>query len=85
MRYRVDFRYWNNGRGFSHVETMDTFDLPEGIEPTISDYIENSDLEWNQFSNYCDAIHIEIMREEDDEAIAIAWWDEDGMTESDVR
>ena len=83
MRYRIDFRYWHVGSGFSHVETMDAFDL-DGIEPTISDYIENSDLEWNQFSNYCDAIRIEMVRGEDDEPIDIVWWDEDGMTESDV-
>ena len=85
MRYRVDFRYWHVGSGFSHVETMDAFDLPDGIEPTISDYIENSDLEWNQFSNYCDAVRIEMVRGEDNEPIDIVWWDEDGMTESDAH
>lgn len=85
MRYRIDFRYWNSGSGFSHVETMDAFELPDGIEPTISDYIENSDLEWNQFSNYCDAIRIEMVREEDDKPIEVVWWDEDGMTESDTK
>lgn len=50
----------------------------------IPDYIENSDLEWNQFCNYCDAIRIEMWRGEDDEPIDIVWWDEDGMTESDA-
>ena len=85
MRYRIDFRYWHVGSGFSHVETMDAFDLPDGIKPTISDYIDNSDIEWNQFADYCDAIRIEMVREEDDEPIDIVWWDEDGMTESDAH
>ena len=47
MRYRIDFYYWHYGNGYSHTETFDTFDAEN---PIIEDYINNSDLEWNQFA-----------------------------------
>lgn len=85
MKYTIEFAYWHFGSGYSHTEIFDSFDGNGDHCPTIGEYLDCSDLEWNQFADYCDAIRIEMVREEDDEPIDIVWWDEDGMTESDVR
>ena len=72
MRYRVDFSYWHYGSGYSHTETFDVFNVED---PTIEDYINNSDLEWNQFADYCDMIMISLY--DDRNLISRAYWDED--------
>ena len=74
MRYRIDFSYWHYGSGYSHTETFDAFDEEN---PTIEDYINNSDLEWNQFADYCDMIMISMY--DDGKLISRAYWDEDGI------
>ena len=74
MRYRIDFSYWHCGSGYSHTETFDAFNAEN---PTIEDYINNSDLEWNQFADYCDMIMISLY--DDGKLISRAYWDEDGI------
>lgn len=74
MRYRVDFSYWHYGSGYSHTETFDAFNAED---PTIEDYINNSDLEWNQFADYCDMIMISLY--DQGKLIGRAYWDEDGI------
>ena len=80
MRYRIDFSYWHYGSGYSHTETFDTFgyyNTVPGTAPEITDYINNSDLEWNQFADYCDMIMISMYK--DGKLISRAYWDEDGI------
>lgn len=77
MRYRIDFSYWHYGSGYSHTETFDVFGVNDGTTPTIEDYIENSDLEWSQFADYCDMIMISLY--DDENLISRAYWDEDGI------
>lgn len=74
MRYRVDFSYWHYGSGYSHTETFDVFNAED---PTIEDYINNSDLEWNQFSDFCDMVMISLY--DHGKLIGRAYWDEDGI------
>ena len=74
MRYRIDFSYWHYNSGYSHTETFDSF-MAE--DPSINDYIDSSDLEWNQFSDFCDMIMISLY--DDESLISRAYWDEDGI------
>lgn len=80
MRYRIDFSYWHYGSGYSHTETFDIFNYyntVQGTTPEIADYINNTDLEWNQFADYCDMIMISLY--DDGKLISRAYWDEDGI------
>lgn len=81
-KYRVDFFYWHEGSGISHGETFDSFDLVEGNDPTIADYIDNSDLEWNQFEDSCDVLIIELWK--NNLLIERVMWDEDGIENDDL-
>lgn len=81
-RYVVEFYYWHEGSGISHSEIFDSFDLVEGNEPTVADYIDNSDLEWNQFEDSCDLLIIELWK--NDFLIERVMWDEDGIENDDL-
>ena len=80
MRYRIDFSYWHYNSGYSHTETFDAFNYYNtvpGTTPEIADYINNSDLEWIQFADFCDTIMISLY--DDKNLISRAYWDEDGI------
>lgn len=75
--YTVEFSYWHYESGYSHTEIFDSFKGDNDCDPNIEDYIDCSDLEWNQFADYCDMIMITIWK--DGEIVSRAYWDEDGI------
>lgn len=80
MRYRIDFSYWHYESGYSNTETFETFNYyntEPGTTPEIAEYINDTDLKWNQFADYCDMIMISLY--EDGKLISRAYWDEDGI------
>ena len=71
MMNRVDFRYWKEGSGYSHSETIDH--IPEGIgaEEYINRLIEND----NVVDPGCfDAINVELY-DEDDNLVSEYFWE----------
>ena len=82
-KYTSAFIYWHEGSGYSHSETFDSFEMADGNESTVADYIDNSDLEWKQFSDYCDVVAIELRR--NGKLIERAFWDETGLDYDDLE
>lgn len=82
-KYTVEFIYWHEESGYSHSETFDSFEMADGNEPTVADYIDNSDLEWKQFSVNCDMVAIELRR--NGKLIERAFWDETGLDYDDLE
>ena len=77
MKYTIEFAYWHFGSGYSHTEIFDSFDGNGDHYPTIGEYLDCSDLEWNQFADYCDMIMITMWK--DGEIVSRAYWDGDGI------
>lgn len=67
--YRVEFRYWKNGSGFSHNETVDN------IDEEISAYEYVNALEDHGILNNYDGINVEIY-DEDDNLLSEYFWQE---------
>ena len=78
--YTVEFSYWHYGSGYSHTEIFDSFKADS--DPSIEDYIDCSDLEWDQFADYCDMVMITMWK--DGEIVARAYWDDDGIRHEEV-
>lgn len=68
-KWRVDFYYWKEGNGFSHVETIDKLNY----FLTAKEYANNIE-DSNSFADY-DAVFIRIVDNENDYVMSEYWWE----------
>ena len=70
FKYRIDFYYWNRGKGFSHIETFDQFYQYCDAKT----YLEETDIDTSDMD--CDAIWVKVIDNENDYPLSEYWWDD---------
>lgn len=73
MMNRVDFRYWKEGSGYSHSETIDHIEEDISAEEYINSLIEETGSDLGDY----DGINVELY-DEDDNLVSEYFWEKEG-------